>query len=296
MAAKSPEPRVGVAKTYKLFIGGKLPRTESGRTMTARDAKGGFVANICRASRKDFRDAAQAARKAHAGWSARTAFNRGQILYRMAEMLEARAGVFEAMIQRISGRSATSAGDEVRAAVDRLVWSAGWTDKFSQVFGAVNPVATSHFNFTTPESMGVVAVFVPRQAPLLGLVTSIAPILVPGNTTIAIVDTEAPTIAIEFAEVLATSDLPGGVVNILTGTRDELTAHVGKHMDVDGVACYDPSDAERKGLGTDGAETVKRVHFFEGGDVDRMVNDDAQSPYRILPFVEFKTAWHPIGV
>ncbi|MFB6264605.1 MAG: aldehyde dehydrogenase family protein, partial [Bradymonadaceae bacterium] len=192
--------------------------------------------------------------------------------------------------------SADRAAEEVDAAIDRLVWYAGWSDKFEQVFGSTNPVSSPHFNFTVPEPTGVIAVFAPRNCPLLGLVSTIAPLIVSGNAIIPIVDmeNEAPTVAMEFAEVLNNSDLPGGVINILTGLRDELIGHVGGHKDVNGVLAYGATDDEREQLQLEGAENVKRVKFME--DPEDWTPDDYQSPYRILPFVEFKTNWHPVGV
>jgi len=189
--------RLSVRKTYKLYIDGKFPRTESGRYLQATDSKGIFVANICRASRKDFRNSVVAARKAQTGWSGRTAFNRGQVLYRMAEMLEARRETFEGMLQHHAGATRKAAHAEVSSSIDRLVWYAGWSDKFTQVFGCVNPVAAPYFNFTTPDAMGVVVVLTPSAAPLLGLVSSVAPVLVGGNACVAVVDNDAPQVAME---------------------------------------------------------------------------------------------------
>ncbi|MFT6397156.1 MAG: acyl-CoA reductase-like NAD-dependent aldehyde dehydrogenase [Bradymonadia bacterium] len=286
--------RIAVKKTYKLYIGGAFPRTESGRYYQVIDTNGDFVANICRASRKDFRNSVKAARKAQESWAARTAFNRGQILYRMAEMLESRRAMFETMLLEHAGQSKKDAKVEVSAAIDRIVWYAGWSDKFAQVFGAVNPVAGPYFNFTTPAATGVVAVVTPESNPLLGLVSSIIPVLVGGNTCVAVVESQCPQIAIEFAEVLATSDLPGGVINILTGYRSELLPHVGTHMDVDAVSAFGLSQDERRELELAGAESVKRVKVEPDLGKGWLI-DSGQSPYRIMPFVEFKTAWHPIG-
>jgi acyl-CoA reductase-like NAD-dependent aldehyde dehydrogenase len=298
MATKKTKdtPRLGIQKTFKLYIGGAFPRTESGRYLTSSNHKGEFVANICRASRKDFRNAVVAARKAQEGWAARTGFNRAQILYRMAEMLESRRAGFEAALSELAGSSAAAATEEVDAAIDRLVWYAGWADKYTQIMGNTNPVASHHFNFTMPEATGVVAVLAPTSAPLLGLVSAIAPVIVSGNAVVVVVDNSAPSIAIDFAEVLHCSDLPGGVVNILTGLRSELVSQIGSHMDVDAVLCCSPSDAERKTLSLEAAENVKRVHFFDDPRDGRWADDSMQSPYMITPFVEFKTAWHPIGV
>jgi acyl-CoA reductase-like NAD-dependent aldehyde dehydrogenase len=293
--AKGPD-RIAVRKTYKLYVGGAFPRTESGRYMVARDAKGEILANVCRASRKDLRDAVVVARKAQAGWAGRTAFNRGQILYRMAEMLESRSSVFEAALVAAAGLTAKAAADEVGAAVDRLVWYAGWADKFSQFLGTTNPVASPHFNFTFPEATGVVTAFASEGSALLGLVSAIAPVIVSGNAVVVIVSGPAPTVAMELAEVLATSDLPGGVVNILTGLRGELAPHAAKHMDVDGILCVGADAATRKLIATEAAESVKRVHFEDDGDLSHWLAEACQSPYLIAPFVEFKTAWHPMGM
>lgn len=289
----SDDERLPVKKTYKLYIDGEYPRTESGRYIQVDDADGNFLANICRASRKDFRDAVRAGREALADWVGRTAFNRGQILYRMAEMLESRREGMVSHIVEATGSSEETARDEVQSSIDRLVWYAGWSDKFEQVLGSTNPVASSHFNFTVPEPTGVVAAFLPQNSPLLGIITGIAPIIVSGNTVIGIVDNDSPTVAMEFAEVLNNSDLPGGVVNILTGYRDELQGHVSGHRDVDGLICYGPSQEEREQLALEGAENVKRVEFEE--ESTEWSDESNQSPYRILPFVEFKTAWHPVG-
>lgn len=292
---KKPE-RLSVLKTYKLYIGGKYPRTESGRFLKATNHKGEFVANVCHASRKDFRDAMVVARGAVDGWFARSAFNRGQILYRMAEMLESRRLNFEQGLVEMAGYSQADAGAEVDAAIDRLVWYAGWSDKFTQVFGSTNPVSSPHFNFTVPEPTGVVTILAPRKAPLLGLISALAPVIVSGNAAIAVVDTDLATIAIDFAEVINNSDVPGGVVNILTGPRDELTGHISGHRDLDAIAVYGATEDERRDIALEAADTVKRVEFYDDLNPDEWRSDKTQSPYRILPFVEFKTAWHPIGV
>lgn len=297
MAKKKKQPqRLAVMKTYKLYIGGKFPRTESGRSLKATNHRGEFVANICHASRKDFRDSVVVARKAQEGWAKRTAFNRGQILYRMAEMMEARRASFESQLVEIAGYGADEASAEVSATIDRLVWYAGWSDKFTQVFGSTNPVSSPHFNFTVPEATGVVAILAPRNAPLLGLVSAIAPTIVSGNAAIVVVDNAAPTVAIELAEVLNNSDLPGGVVNLLTGKRDELIGHVSGHRDVDGLLSFGSDTDEQRAIGLEAAETVKRVSFYDDPDAAGWRDSSQQSPYRIMPFVEFKTAWHPIGV
>ncbi|PSQ80336.1 MAG: aldehyde dehydrogenase [Bacteroidetes bacterium QS_1_63_11] len=293
--AELPYERLPVYKTRKLYIDGGFPRTESGRYITATDHRDEFVANICSASRKDFRDAVVAAREAQGGWGSRSAFNRGQILYRMGEMLESRRQAFVDTLVETAGYDAAEAEAEVNTAVDRLVWYAGWTDKFAQVFGTVNPVASSHFDFSVPEPTGVVAAFCPKNAPLLGLVSCMAPILVPGNAVILIVDNEAPTLALDLAEVLDTSDLPGGVVNILTGHRSELREHVGGHRDVNAILSVGASTEERTILEREGAESVTRLEFRPDRGAAGWCSDDSQSPYWITPFVEFKTTWHPVG-
>ncbi len=253
------------------------------------------MANVCRASRKDFRDAVVAAREAQEGWASRSAFNRGQILYRMGEMLESRRETFADGLVEIAGYDRSDAGAEVDAAIDRLVWYAGWSDKFAQVFGSVNPVASSHFDFSVPEPSGVVAAFTPQTAPLLGIVSCMAPIIVPGNAVILIVDNAAPTLSIDLAEVLATSDLPGGVVNVLTGHRSELREHVGGHRDVDAILSVGASSEERTILEREGAESVTRLEFRPDRSLNEWTSGKSQSPYWILPFVEFKTTWHPVG-
>ncbi|MFB6345328.1 MAG: aldehyde dehydrogenase family protein [bacterium] len=285
--------RVTIKKTYKLYVDGEFPRTESGRSIKVNYSDGTFATNVSRASRKDLREAVTAARGALNDWSGRTAFNRGQILYRMAEMLESRKpGMVEHLVD-LAGHSRAEARREVKTSIDRLVWYAGWADKFEQVFGSTNPVASDHFNFTTVEPTGVIAGFLPENAPLLGVVSGIAPVITAGNTFIGIVGDNAPTVAMEFAEVLNNSDLPGGVVNLLTGYRDELLGHVGGHRDVDGIVSYGASDEEKKKLTLEGAESVTRVEFED--DPEDWTDDSLRSPYRILPFVEFKTAWHPTG-
>ena len=259
--------RVPVNKTYKLYLGGAFPRSESGRTYEAEGH------NIAMASRKDIRDAVKAARGALAKWSGATAYNRGQVLYRVAEMLEARAGELAALC---------GGAEEVARATDRVVWYAGWTDKLSQVLGGANPVAGPYFNFTVPEPTGVVGIVAPTEPALLGLVSRRAPVLAGGNTAVVIASEAPPRAAIELAEVLATSDVPGGVVNILTGRRDELAPHLASHLDVDALD-LDRGDAE---LERAAAENVKRVVSARG---------DVQSPYEISSFLELKTVWHPMG-
>jgi acyl-CoA reductase-like NAD-dependent aldehyde dehydrogenase len=259
--------RLPIRKTYKLFIGGAFPRSESGRTYEAEGQ------NVARASRKDVRDAVRAARAALPKWSGMTAYNRGQVLYRLAEMVESRAAEFAELC---TGR------EEVERSIDRIVWYAGWTDKLAQVLGASNPVAGPYFNFTLPEPTGVVGIVVPDEPPLLGLVSRVAPVLAGGNGAVVLASETHPLAAIELAEAIATSDVPGGVVNLLTGYRAELAPWLAAHMDVNALDLPE-ADAE---LERAAADSVKRVH--RGGG-------DAQTPWEIAAFLELKTVWHPIG-
>ena len=281
------ETRLSVLKTYKLYIDGKFPRTESGRFYKLNGANGNVIANVCRSSRKDFRDAVVAARKAQADWQKKSAFNKGQILYRIAETLEGRKAQFvETLIQQ--GAKKADAEKEVYDSIDRIVYYAGWSDKYQQIFSSVNPVESSHFNFSFPEPTGVVSVLAPQNAGLLGLVSCIMPAIVGGNVVIVLASEKFPLTAVEFAEVIHASDLPGGVVNILTGNNKELVSHFASHMDVN--ACvYAGSDNEHlKTIQTNAALNVKRVVA---------TNDlSEQSPYRIMELQEIKTTWHPIGV
>ncbi len=264
--------RLPVDKTYKLFIGGAFPRSESGRTYEAQGR------NVARASRKDLRDAVVAARAAQPKWAGATAYNRGQVLYRIAEMMEARTSE---LAELATGR------EEVERAIDRWVWYAGFADKLAQVLGAANPVAGPYFNFTVPEPTGVVGTVAPDEPPLLGLVSRLAPALVGGNTVVAISSETGPLAAIELAEVLATSDLPGGVVNLLTGHRAELAPWLASHMDVNAIDLTGAADGLRAELERAAAENVKRVVLG---------SPDSQSLYEISAFLELKTVWHPIGV
>jgi acyl-CoA reductase-like NAD-dependent aldehyde dehydrogenase len=263
--------RLPVRKTYKLFVGGAFPRSESGRTYEAEGQ------NVARASRKDIRDAVRAARSAFPGWAGATAYNRGQVLYRVAEMLEGRRAQFAEL---------TGSVKEVDAAVDRVVWYAGWADKLPQVLGGANPVAGPYFNFTVPEPTGVVGVLAPEEPPLLGLVTRLAPVIVGGNAAVVVASESRPLAAIELAEVLATSDVPGGVVNIVTGFRRELAPVLAAHMDVNALDLAGP-DGSAADLERVAAENVKRVVHGAA---------DVQSPWEIAAFLELKTVWHPIGV
>jgi acyl-CoA reductase-like NAD-dependent aldehyde dehydrogenase len=259
--------RVPVRKTYKLYLGGAFPRSESGRTYEAEGH------NIARASRKDLRDAVRAARGAFGKWAGMTAYNRGQVLYRVAEMMEARASE---LAELCDGR------EEVERSIDRVVWYAGWTDKLAQVLGGANPVAGPYFNFTMPEPTGVVGVVAPAEPALLGLVSRLAPVLAGANVAVVVASEAHPRAAIEMGEVLATSDVPGGVVNILTGQRSELAPVLAAHLDVDALD-LDRGDAELERVA---ADNVKRVVFGRGG---------VQSPYEISSFLELKTVWHPMG-
>lgn len=279
--------KLGIPKTYKLFIGGKFPRTESGRILEVRGPKGEFLANASRASRKDLRNSVVAARKASGGWAKSTAYLKGQILYRIAEILDGRTDQFVNELVA-HGLSEEKARADVAEAVDLLVHYAGWSDKYQALFSTVNPVASPHFNFSSPEPSGVVGVIAPRRGSLPELVSAIAPALVGGNAIVVLAGENALT-AISFAEVLATSDVPGGVVNILTGHRDELVPEFAKHMDLNAVLLCSNNNGERKMVELEAVENLKRVSL----QPDRPL---ARSPYHILDFQEIKTTWHPIGV
>jgi len=284
------EKRLEVLKTYKIYVGGQFPRTESGRYYIATNGNGDKLANMCLCSRKDFRDAVVSARGAFGGWSARAAFNRGQILYRIAEMLEGRKAQF---IEELLKQDATAAQAEaeVNLAIDRLIYYSGWCDKFQQVFSAVNPVASSHFNFSTPEPTGVVAAVAPQNSSLIGLVSVIAPIIAGGNTCVVLASSAKPLCAVTFAEVLNSSDLPGGVVNILTGKINELLPYFADHMDVNATLYCENDEAGQKLIKEKSALNVKRVVIHS--DVNWR-SEEAQSPYHITDFQEIKTTWHPI--
>ncbi|MCO1582169.1 aldehyde dehydrogenase family protein [Crossiella sp. SN42] len=285
--------RISVAKTYKLYVGGKFPRSESGRVYPVNDARGKFLANASLASRKDARDAVGAARSAFAKWSGATAYNRGQVLYRVAEMLEGRREQFTAEVAAAEGIAAKKAETLVDAAVDRWVWYAGWTDKLATVFGAANPVAGPYFSFTTPEPTGVVAVFAPQSSSLLGLVSVVAPVIAAGNTCVVVTSEQRPLPAITLSEVLATSDLPGGVVNLLTGGTAELSPWLAAHADVNAI---DPTGVPleaRTELERAAAGTVKRVLRVPAKEPDWTAEPDIS---RLRAFLEHKTVWHPTGV
>ncbi|MFF4991571.1 aldehyde dehydrogenase family protein [Streptosporangium saharense] len=289
--SKTDPVRLAVRKTYKLYIGGAFPRSESGRSYPVTSSKGDFLANAAKASRKDARDAVSAARRAFPGWSGATPYNRGQILYRVAEMLEGRRAQFVAeLVDAGTGRA--EAGRNVDAAVDRLVWYAGWSDKITSIAGSANPVAGPYFNLSTPEPTGVVAVVAPKD-PLLGLVSVVAPVIVTGNTCVVVAGERAPLPAVTLAEVLATSDLPGGVVNILTGSTAEIAPWLASHMDVNAIDLTGVADAELAVACEEAAaENLKRVLRPTGG------TDWSADPgtRRMTTFLETKTVWHPQGV
>ncbi len=287
--------RLAVRKTYKLYINGEFPRTESGRFYPVHGEGGELLANASRGSRKDLRNAVVAARKAQSGWSGKTAYNRGQILYRIAEVCEARAAELADELRR-QGSSAGEARKEVDAVIDRWVYYAGWSDKYIQLFGSVNPVAGPYYNFTVPEPTGVVGVIAPEEPALLGLVSRIAPALVGGNTVVAVTSEARPLAAITMGEVFETSDVPGGVINLISGLKSELVPWLASHMDVNALDTTGVvADAVVKAQ-TTAAENVKRVVHFDG---ERLGWSDArlsQGPYAIFDFQEAKTVWHPMGM
>lgn len=283
--------RIDIPKTYKLYINGEFSRTESGRYFPVNDKDGNLSANICRASRKDFREAVKAARNATSGWSTRTAYNRGQILYRTAETLEGRKEQFIQELIRV-GMSRKKAANEIEITLDRLVYYAGWTDKYQALFSSVNPVSSSHYNFSVPEYQGVIALIAPDDNPLLGLVSLIAPTLAGGNTAVCLASEKWPLSAISFGEVLHASDIPNGVVNILTGFDSELSEHFSKHKDINGIVyCRNNTDLV-KSIQENASENVKRVHYYNKTD---WLTSNGQSPYFIMDHSEIKTTWHPIG-
>jgi acyl-CoA reductase-like NAD-dependent aldehyde dehydrogenase len=282
--------RIAVAKTYKIYIGGKFPRTESGRYFTLQDKKGDVIANMCRGSRKDFRNSVVAARAAQPGWAKASAYLRGQILYRIAEMLEGRREQFIAELQQ-QGSTQRAAEKEVDVSIDRLIYFAGWTDKYQQVFSAVNPVSSSHFNFSVLEATGVVSILAPDDSSLLGLISNIAPAIAGGNTCVVLASESKPMCAVSFAEVLHASDVPGGVVNILTGFRSELTEFFASHMDVNAIIYCDGGKAVARTVQTLASDNIKRV--VERTRLDW--SNDAENPYLIRDTQEVKTTWHPIG-
>ncbi|MCF6524419.1 aldehyde dehydrogenase family protein [Streptomyces sp. JJ36] len=299
--------RLSVLKTYKLFVGGKFPRSESGRVYEVTDSKGKWLANAPEASRKDARDAVVAARKAFGGWSGATAYNRGQILYRVAEMLEGRREQFTAEVAAAEGLSKAKAAARVDAAVDRWVWYAGWSDKVAQVAGGANPVAGPYFNLSSPEPTGVVAVLAPQESSFLGLVSVLAPVIVTGNTAVVVASERAPLPALSLAEVLATSDVPGGVVNVLAGRTAEIAPSLAAHQDVNAIDLAGAAGAA--GGGSDGhdghdgnTDLGRELEVAAAGNLKRVLRPDTAPDWsadpgteRLFAFLETKTVWHPVG-
>lgn len=282
--------RLEILKTYKIYIGGKFPRTESGRYYIAENAAKEKLANVCLSSRKDFREAVASARTAFGDWGSRAAFNRGQILYRIAEMLEGRKAQF---IDELMKQEATKAEaeNEVLTSIDRLIYYAGWCDKFQQLFSAVNPVASSHFNFSVPEPTGVVSIIAPQNTSLLGLVSVIAPVIAGGSTCIVLASYTKPLCAVSFAEVLNSSDVPGGVINILTGKVPELVPYFADHMDVNAIVYAENDAATQKMIQEKAAMNLKRVVLY---NKINWLTESGQSPYFIMDTQEIKTTWHPV--
>lgn len=300
----SSSERLPILKTYKLFLGGAFPRTESGRTMLVQNADGQPLAHLCHGSRKDLRNAVTAARKAQGGWQKRSAYNKGQILYRMAEMLEGKSAEFVAALcdgveaNHSSGFAAPSreqATTEVQEAIDRLVAFAGWADKYPQILGCANPVAGPFHNFTIPEATGVVGVVAPDEQPLLALVSLMAPVICAGNTVVALGSTAQPVATALLGEVCATSDVPAGVVNLLTGFRQELLPHFASHRDIDAIHAAGCDADERRQLELGAAENLKRVTVREIHGEQWFDRRECHSPYWIESFVEMKTLWHPLA-
>ena len=284
--------RINVLKTYKIFIGGKFPRTESGRYFDVKNEKGKLLANMCLSSKKDFRNAVVVARKAQKEWQSTSALNKGQILYRIAEILEGRKAQFIDELM-LTGSSKNQAKDEVELSIDRLIYYAGWSDKFQQIFSSVNPVASNHFNFSTLQSMGVISVISPNDFPLLGLISVVAPLIVGGNSCVILSSEKNPMVSISFAEVINTSDVPHGVLNILTGKRKELITHFASHKDVNSIIYCGNNNEEIKNIEKISVENLKRVKIYKRTNWD---SQDSQSPYFIEKFQEIKTTWHPTQV
>lgn len=287
--------RLNVRKTYKLYINGEFPRTESGRYYEVRTKGGELVANACRGSRKDLRNAIVAARKAQPGWSARTAYNRGQILYRIAEVCESRAAELTDELRR-QGASAADARREVEATIDRWVYYAGWSDKYTQLFGSVNPVAGPYYNFTVPEPTGVVGVIAPEEPALLGLVSRIAPAIVGGNTVVAVTSEAKPLVAITLGEVFANSDVPAGTINLISGMKAELVPWMAAHMDVNAMDTTGVAPDAVVAAQKSASENVKRVVHFDAARIGWSDPRLSQGPYAIFDFQESKTVWHPMGM
>jgi acyl-CoA reductase-like NAD-dependent aldehyde dehydrogenase len=298
--AVAASPRIPVRKTYKLYIGGAFPRSESGRSYLVSAADGAPLANACRASRKDLRDAVRAARKASDDWAARTAMNRGQVLYRVAELMEGRRDQFVSEVSQAEGVREAHGRELVARAIDRWVWYAGWADKIAQVLGSSNPVAAPYFNFTIPEPTGVVGIVAAETSSLLGLVSRLAPPLVVGNAVVLIASETRPLPAVTLTEVLATSDVPGGVVNVLTGLKRELVPVLAAHDDVDAIDTWGVADEMRIDVETLAADNVKRLSRRPRGVSEARFDwlDDraTERPEWIAAFLEMKTVWHPIGV
>ena len=299
-APAAPAARVPVRKTYKLYVGGQFPRSESGRSYVVSAADGSELANAVRASRKDLRDAVRAARGAFQPWADRTAMNRGQVLYRVAELMEGRRHQFAAEVGEAEGLRADRAAEAVARAIDRWVWYAGWADRIAQVHDSSNPVAADYFNFTIPEPTGVVGIVAPETSSLLGLVSRLAPPLVAGNSVVVLASESRPLPAISLTEVLATSDVPGGVINVLTGRKRELVPVLAAHQDVDCLDVWGVPDELRKDVELAAADSVKRVARRPKGVADARFDwlDDraAERPEWIAAYLEMKTVWHPIGV
>ena len=288
MPTEGATDRIEVRKTYKLYLGGAFPRSESGRVYPVQDMNGKLLAQAAQASRKDVRDAVVAARKAFAGWSRATAYNRGQVLYRIAEMLEGRREQFIAEVRAVEGTHADVAVD---AAIDRWVWYAGWCDKYAQIAGSTNPVSGPYFSFSLPEPTGVVGVLAPQNSSLLGLVSVLAPVIATGNAAVVLTSQLRPLPAVSFAEVLATSDLPGGVVNLLTGITTELAPWLATHRDVNALDLTGAAEVDRADLERAAADSVKRVYLPRDPDWSAEPGTD-----RLSAFVETKTVWHPLGI
>jgi acyl-CoA reductase-like NAD-dependent aldehyde dehydrogenase len=292
--------RIEVRKTYKLYIGGQFPRSESGRSYLVHAADGTPLANAVRGSRKDLRDAVRIARKAQPEWAAKTAMNRGQVLYRVAELMEGRRDQFTAEVAAAEGIGDGKAREVVERAIDRWVWYAGWADKIAQVLGSANPVAADYFNFTIPEPTGVVGVVAPETSSLLGLVSRLAPPLVTGNAVVVLTSETRPLPAITLTEVLATSDVPGGVVNVITGLKKELVPVLAAHEDVDTIDVWGVNEGDRRDIEISATENVKRIVRRPAGTTDARFDwlDDraAERPEWIAAYLEMKTVWHPIGV
>ncbi|MGI5481039.1 aldehyde dehydrogenase family protein [Streptomyces lavendofoliae] len=293
MSDKTEQNRLSVFKTYKLYVGGKFPRSESGRVYEVQDSKGKWLANAPLSSRKDARDAVVAARKAFGGWSGATAYNRGQVLYRVAEMLEGRKGQFVHEVAHAEGLSKSRAAEIVEAAIDRWVWYAGWTDKIGQVVGGANPVAGPFFNLSTPEPTGVVAIVAPRESSFLGLVSVVAPVIATGNTAVVIASEKAPLPALSLGEVLATSDVPGGVVNVLSGRAAEIAAPLAAHQDVNALDLTGADAELARELEIAAADNLKRVLRPQAVDGEDFAADPGTR--RLTAFLETKTVWHPTG-